>query len=130
MVFSNAFDEYCQATGITLKDLDKDLELVPASIQGPERQALVEKLELVMLGLGAAGEAGEVADLVKKHVFHGHPLDREKLIKEIGDTLWALARLSAKTGISFGAVARANLAKLAKRYPQGFSNEASINRKE
>lgn len=38
--------------------------------------------------LGLVGESGEVCDLVKKHVLHGHALDREKLIKELGDVLW------------------------------------------
>lgn len=36
-------------------------------------------------GLGLTGEAGEVAELLKKHVGHGHALDRDKLAKELGD---------------------------------------------
>lgn len=43
---------------------------------------------LTNAALGLNGEAGEFADLVKKHLFQGHCLDREKLIKELGDCLW------------------------------------------
>lgn len=78
--------------------------------------------------LGVAGEAGEVADAVKKGVYHGGVLDRAKIIKEMGDTLWYLARLSAKLGITLGEVAQVNAIKLAKRYPNGYSDEASAAR--
>jgi NTP pyrophosphatase (non-canonical NTP hydrolase) len=83
---------------------------------------------LTTFALGIAGEAGEVADLVKKHVGHGHPLDREKLAKELGDVLWYVAGLATEIGVSLESVARGNLEKLAKRYPNGFSPEASMAR--
>lgn len=38
--------------------------------------------------VGAFGEVGEIIDLLKKHKFHGHPLDTEKLKLELGDTLF------------------------------------------
>lgn len=76
-------------------------------------------------GLGVAGEGGEVADEVKKVVFHGKTLDRAKLIKEMGDTLWYLARLSAKLGTTLEEVALLNAMKLQKRYPNGYSDEAA-----
>lgn len=85
---------------------------------------------LAVLALGVAGEAGEVAELIKKHVGHGHPLDKEKLTKELGDVLWYLATLAEVLGISFQDVADMNLEKLKKRYPDGFSHEASLGRKE
>lgn len=79
---------------------------------------------------GLTGESGEVADLIKKHFGHGHELDRDKLKKELGDVLWYLARLSAEFGILLSDVADSNIAKLRARYPNGFSEEASKNRKE
>lgn len=78
--------------------------------------------------LGVAGEAGEVADAVKKGVYHGGPIDRAKVIKEMGDTLWYLARLAAKIGTSLSEVALINAMKLATRYPNGYSDEASAAR--
>lgn len=43
---------------------------------------------LTTWALGLCGESGKVADLVKKHVGHGHPLDKQKLLKELGDVAW------------------------------------------
>jgi NTP pyrophosphatase (non-canonical NTP hydrolase) len=77
-----------------------------------------EKLATFALGLG--GEAGEVQDLIKKHIGHSHDLDLEKIEKEIGDVLWYVAALAGMLGLSLGDVAAANLEKLRARYPQGF----------
>lgn len=39
---------------------------------------------------GLSGEAGEVVELVKKHLYHGKPLDPGKFHLELGDVLWYL----------------------------------------
>jgi NTP pyrophosphatase (non-canonical NTP hydrolase) len=80
--------------------------------------------------LGLAGEAGEVAKQIKKHVFHLHAWDYGVLIKELGDTLWYLAMLCNALGIDMEMVADQNLKKLARRYPGGFTSDASINRED
>ncbi|HSE45054.1 MAG TPA: nucleoside triphosphate pyrophosphohydrolase family protein, partial [Gemmatimonadales bacterium] len=87
-------------------------------------------LAKAVFGLGIAGEAGEVADLIKKWVGHGHPADTEKLAKELGDVLWYVAALSAEFGLDMGEIAQLNIDKLRARYPEGFSTERSLNRKE
>jgi len=92
------------------------------------RTANLKDEALTNFALGVAGEAGEVADLVKKHVFHGHPLDREEMIKELGDVLWYVSQLAAWMGIELNEVARKNIEKLMLRYPNGFSKEASRER--
>lgn len=79
---------------------------------------------------GLTGEAGEVADLIKKHFGHGHELDLTKVKKELGDVLWYLSQLAEQFGLSMDDVGEANIAKLKARYPDGFSEEASKNRKE
>jgi NTP pyrophosphatase (non-canonical NTP hydrolase) len=81
-----------------------------------------------MLALGVAGEGGEVADYMKKVLFHRVPMDRDKLNKELGDTLWYLACLADYYGLKLSDVAYANIEKLKKRYPEGFTTEASIQR--
>jgi NTP pyrophosphatase (non-canonical NTP hydrolase) len=78
--------------------------------------------------LGLCGEAGETADIVKKHFFQGHDLDKEDLKNEMGDCLWYIAVLAHSAGIELHEVARYNIEKLKKRYPDGFSFEKSINR--
>ena len=75
---------------------------------------------LAVFGLGLSGEAGEVAELLKKHIGHGIELDREKLCKELGDVLWYLAAVADSSGIPLEEVAEANVAKLRERYPDGF----------
>lgn len=85
---------------------------------------------LANFALGIAGEAGEVADYVKKVIFHGHILDRENLCKELGDTLWYVAVLANEAGLTLEEVAKVNIAKLRKRYPDGFDQQSSINRVE
>lgn len=84
--------------------------------------------QLVMSGLGIAGEAGEVADEIKKILFHGHPLNAQKLMKELGDVLWYAARICAILNVSFDEVAQMNIDKLKSRYPNGFEKERSLNR--
>lgn len=81
-----------------------------------------------VLTLGLCGESGEVAELIKKYLGHGHSLDKDKLKKELGDVLWYLARLSDVNGLSLQEVAQANVEKLRKRYPEGFSSQSSFNR--
>lgn len=56
--------------------------------------------ELAVLALGVAGEAGEVADYIKKVVGHGHALDKDKLTKELGDVMWYVAVLSSAIGVN------------------------------
>lgn len=87
-------------------------------------------LQLANYALGLTGEAGEVADIIKKGVFHGHSMDKHEIEKEIGDVLWYVANLCELLHIELDNVAIKNLDKLRKRYPQGFSQNDSINRKE
>ncbi|MGN7470367.1 nucleoside triphosphate pyrophosphohydrolase family protein [Brevibacillus sp. SAFN-007a] len=83
---------------------------------------------LTNFALGVAGEAGEVADMIKKVVFHGHGLDREALTKELGDVLWYVSQLAAWADIDLATVAMKNIDKLKRRYPVGFSEKASQER--
>ena len=106
------FDEYQQ---LALRTANKDLS---------------ENDRLAMTALGLVGEAGECADLLKKHLFHGHPLDAVKLTKELGDVLWYIAVMAHEIGVDLEVVAMMNVAKLKARYPEGFTEEKSLNRGE
>ena len=69
--------------------------------------------------LGLCGEAGEVADKVKKVLrdrdgqFDAQV--RDDLLLELGDVLWYLAQLATELDLNLDAIAEANLAKLASR---------------
>jgi NTP pyrophosphatase (non-canonical NTP hydrolase) len=80
------------------------------------------------LGMGLAGEAGEVCDYLKKVVFHGHKLDPKKVEEELGDVLWYLANLADAVGLSLDQIAEKNIKKLRKRYPNGFEQIRSQQR--
>ena len=79
--------------------------------------------------LGLAGESGECADLIKKHLFQGHELDVEHLAKELGDVAWYLAVTAYAIGYPLEDVLRMNMKKLRERYPKGFDPEKSKHRK-
>lgn len=82
----------------------------------------------VNYALGVSGEAGEVADQVKKEVFHGHEMDLDAIKKELGDVLHYVAGIATLYGLELEEVAQANIDKLQKRYPYGFSEEDSKKR--
>lgn len=86
------------------------------------------KQALANYGLGISGESGEVVDHIKRHVFHGHELNVGEIRNELGDVLHYAAGLATMCGLSLEDVASYNIAKLQKRFPKGFSKEASINR--
>lgn len=85
---------------------------------------------LTNYGLGITGESGEVADIIKKHMFHGHGLDYNEMLKELGDVLWYVSNIARECGFSLETVAVNNVNKLKRRYPEGFSTERSVNRSE
>lgn len=79
---------------------------------------------------GLNGEAGEVIDILKKHEFQGHELNKDKLIDEAGDVAWYLALLATALGVSLQDILMHNVDKLKSRYPDGFSKDRSVNREE
>lgn len=88
---------------------------------------------LVWCSVGLSGESGEIAELIKKEIFHRHKTGVEfntKLFKEIGDCLWYLAGLCTIMGMDMGEVMQANIDKLKVRYPNGFNSQDSISRKD
>jgi mazG nucleotide pyrophosphohydrolase domain len=80
--------------------------------------------------LGLTGESGECSDMIKKHLYQGHSIDREHLVKELGDIAWYLAVSAKALGYDLESVLQMNVDKLKKRYPEGFSVERSLHRKE
>lgn len=94
------------------------------------RQELTERDRLLSGALGLCGEAGEVAEQLKKHLFHGHAMDSAQLSNELGDVLWYWVFLCDTLGLSIEEVVAGNVEKLRRRYPEGFSTEQSINRSD
>lgn len=89
----------------------------------------LDKKDILINGvMGLCGESGEVIDIVKKHLAQGHELDKEKIIKELGDVAWYMAEIATVLDVELEDVLVQNIEKLKKRYPEGFSTEKSVNR--
>lgn len=80
--------------------------------------------------LGLAGESGECVDMVKKHLFQGHELNKEHMAKELGDIAWYLAVAADAIDYDLETIMQMNVDKLMKRYPDGFDADKSIHRKD
>ena len=77
---------------------------------------------------GMVTEAGEVVDMLKKHSCYGKTFDKVNALEEVGDTLWYCSILLDALGYSFEDAMQACVNKLQKRYPQGFTEQAALNR--
>lgn len=122
--FGDFFEEWIKQTesytDLALKTLNKDV---------------FEQKDLILnASLGLSGEVGEVNDIIKKYMYHGHKLDddtKEKIILELGDVCWYVALMAwAIDKTKFEDVLNKNIEKLEKRYHGEFSTEKSINRKD
>lgn len=76
--------------------------------------------------LGLVGEAGEVAELIKKDQYHAKPYDRNTMKDELGDVLWYLTALANDHELSLAEIAERNIEKLQMRYPNGFVKGGGI----
>jgi len=111
------FDDYQQK----IKKYDQYTET-----DNPLDPGLFEKV------LGISGEAGEVADKLKKIVRDkgGKISDEDKIeiAKELGDVIWYVASTARYLGIPFSEVAKKNVEKLESRYQRGKLNGDGDNR--
>ena len=95
------------------RDFSRTTAIYPESLTGAVP-------EIMYLALGLAGEAGEVANHVKKLYRDGDDLvRRERLAGELGDVFWYLVRLTDALGLDPEQVMAANAAKLASRKDRG-----------
>ena len=101
---------------MTFDEYETEAERTMARAAGEQ---VSKELHLAVMALGLAGEAGEVADKVKK-VLRDHggvfsPEQREALKLELGDVLWYVAQLASELGFELEEIGAANLDKLASR---------------
>lgn len=82
--------------------------------------------------LGITGEAGEIADKVKKLIRDKNGImdetDRKEMLKEAGDVLWYLAALATELKSTLSEIAQMNLEKLADRKARGVLHGSGDNR--
>jgi NTP pyrophosphatase (non-canonical NTP hydrolase) len=129
-------------------DLNKYKSFVQevTSLQSNETGALTAQLErlekdsnvnmaLLLTGsIGMASEGGEFAEIVKKCIFQGKPLDADTIFhakRELGDIAWYWINSCRALGLDPNDVLEENVNKLKARYPGGeFDVHYSENRKD
>jgi len=87
--------------------------------------AIMDDLHMV---LGMQTEAAEIADVYKKCIAYKKPLDFVNIKEEVGDLMWYVANLCNMNGWDLRDILETNIAKLAARYPDKFTEDSAINR--
>lgn len=82
------------------------------------------------VALRLSAKCSNVADDVKKFIFHGKPYDSSKLILELGDIRWYLESFAFVLGVTMEEIEAQNIAKLRARFPEGFTNEDANGKKD
>lgn len=131
---SHALDRLSQANNLESKVKHTEYKLVTQ--KGKPMQLLM--LSLVWNLTGLMGESAEVGELVYEATTDGlHPYGmrskhnqemRDNMKKELGDVMWYLSALATNFEIDLSAIAEFNIERLKARYPDGFSQEASMHR--
>lgn len=116
---------------ITHEDVERflreSLELDEYQKQSQKFAVYPNNFKVIYPSLGLAGEAGEVAEKVKKWLRDGS-IDKEEVAKELGDVLWYLAAIAKDLGYPLSDIAQMNLDKLQSRKKRGKIRGSGDNR--
>lgn len=99
-------------------------------VQAKETAIFPKDKALEYLTLGLVGEAGEIANKVKKVIRDGNRLNNPKqnVRDEIGDVLWYCAMLANELNVNLGKIMEDNLRKLSDRKTRGTLSGSGDNR--
>ena len=103
-------------------------------IETVESKTKVNAASLMTGAIGIASEGGEFAEIVKKCIFQGKPMDDETIFhckRELGDIMWYWITACRSLSLDPNEVIEENVNKLKARYPGGeFDVHYSENRKD
>jgi NTP pyrophosphatase (non-canonical NTP hydrolase) len=88
---------------------------------------------ILTAAIGISAEGGEFAEIVKKCIFQGKPMDDDAqyhMKRELGDILWYIVQACIALNISLEDVIDTNIDKLEARYPDGFEAFRSNHRSD
>jgi MazG nucleotide pyrophosphohydrolase domain. len=125
-------NKYRDFVGAVTSDASNDLEAMIVRLRELNE---VVNISLLMTGaIGMSAEGGEFAEVVKKCVFQGKPMNDDTIFhmkRELGDVAWYLVNACRAIGEDPSAIIEENVRKLEARYPGGaFDVHYSENRKD
>ena len=123
--YTRFVDEVTSDASRDAQALSDSLDVIDGFGVSPER--------VLTAAIGISAEGGEFAEIVKKCIFQGKPMDDDAqyhMKRELGDIVWYVVQACIALGISFEDVIDTNIQKLEARYPEGFESFRSENRRE
>ena len=123
--YTRFVDEVTSDASRDAQALSDSLDVIDGFGVSPER--------VLTAAIGISAEGGEFAEIVKKCIFQGKPMDDDAqyhMKRELGDIMWYIAQACIALGVSLEDVLDTNIQKLEARYPDGFEAFRSEHRKE
>jgi len=124
--------DYTRFVDEVTSDASKDAQALSDSLDVIDNFG-VSPERVLTAAIGISAEGGEFAEIVKKCIFQGKPMDDDAqyhMKRELGDIMWYIAQACIALGVSLEDVLDTNIQKLEARYPDGFEAFRSENRKE
>jgi len=129
-----SLDKYKEFVEGVTSEASNDTEALTDRLNKLEEETNVNMALLLTSAIGIASEGGEYAEIVKKCIFQGKPLDQDTrfhIKRELGDIMWYWINGVRALGLDPNAVIAENVNKLVARYPNGeFDVYYSENRQE
>jgi len=127
-------NKYKEFVKVVTSNESGNTEALANKIRNLEEESGVNIATLLTGAIGIASEGGEFAEIVKKCIFQGKPLDDETIFhakRELGDIMWYWISSCRALGLDPNEVIAENVHKLKSRYPGGeFDVHYSENRKD
>lgn len=87
-----------------------------------------DQMHAVHMILGMVTETAELADVFKKNLAYGKPIDWVNVGEEVADVMWYIMNFCSNNNIDLGFELDKNIKKLEARYPEKFTEEKALNR--
>ena len=127
-------NKYKEFVGEVTSNESNNTEALTLMLNKLDKESGVNMAQLLTGAIGIASEGGEFAEIVKKCIFQGKPLDDETQFhakRELGDIIWYWINSCRALDLDPNEVIAENVRKLEKRYPGGsFDAYYSENRKD
>ena len=125
--------DYIRFVDEVTSDASKDPQDFSDALDIIDETSGVSPERLITAAMGICAEGGEFTEVVKKCVFQGKPMDEHTIYhlkRELGDIMWYIAQGCIALEVPLEDIIWMNIEKLEARYPNGFEQFRSENRKD